>query len=187
MAGKTKSDSMLPEDSSDTSFDVSNLRVNFSDQEASSEAREFTPVPSGKYPCYITDYELKRSNSVKNNGKPYWALTLSVKEGKYEGRKFFANVMLFDGALYSLAQLCKALGGEWEQALNTGNIPHGDGLVGREVTAVVVKKVDTYKIEKGEWDESSGEPRPMKNEVAGFKPIEAGAISGGSGSNSLMP
>jgi hypothetical protein len=186
MAKSSAGDSMLPEDSADQAIDVSNLRVNFSEQEAASEAREYTPVPSGKYPCYITDYETKFSTSQKNNGKPYWSLTLTVQDGnQYAGRKFFANVMLFDGALYSLSQLCKALGGEWEKALETGQIPHGDGLVGREVTAVVVKKVDAYKIEQGEWKE--GTPKPMKNEVSGFKSIDAGASNVSSGSNSLMP
>lgn len=182
---KSKADSMLPEDSVD--FDVSELRVDFSEEELSSEAREFTPIPSGKYVCTITDWELKRSNSEKNKGKPYWALTLRINDDneKYAGRKLFANVMLFAGALYSYVQLAKALGGDFETSLKSGQIPHGDQLVGKEVTAVVVKKVDKYKIDQGEWTE--GEPKPMKNEVSGFAPISAGSLSSSSGKNSLMP
>jgi hypothetical protein len=187
MAKSSNAESMLPEDSVD--IDMSELRVDFTQEELSSEARDYSPVPGGKYVCTITDWELRRSNSSKNNGKPYWAITLRVNDDneKYAGRKFWANVMLFNGALYSYTQLAKALGGEFEESLKTGKIPHGDNLVGKEVTAVIVKKVDTYKIEKGEWDADSGEPKPMKNEVSGFKAVGAGTVSSGGGSGSLMP
>lgn len=180
----TKKDSMLPEDSVD--INATELRVNFSDEEASSEAFSFEPLPSGRYPVTITEWEMKRSTSEKHNGKPYWALTLRVNDEveNYGGRKLWANIMLFEGALYSLSQLMKALGGEFEEVLKTGKIPHGDSLVGKEVIAVVAKKVDKWKIDQGEWDGTG--PKPMKNDVSGFKPINAGSMSSG-GSNSLMP
>lgn len=187
MAKASAAESMLPEDSNDPAYDVSELRVNFSDKEQSSEARDYTAMPSGKYRCAITDWEVRRSNSQKHNGKPYWALTLTVQEGKYEGRKLWANVMLFEGALFSYVQLAKALGGDFAESLKTGKIPHGDNLQGKEVVAVVVKKIDKYKIEQGEWDENSGDPKPMKNEVSGFQSIGAGASTASGGSGSLMP
>lgn len=192
MAKKTDDVDIMPEDSNDADYDVSELRVDFSDKEASAQVFEYQPVPSGKYLCTITEWSLERSTSEKHNGKPYWALRLRVNDDneKYAGRLFFANVMLFEGALYSLAQLDEALAGEgdgWGEVRKTGKIPHGDTLIGKEVIAVVEKKVDKYKIDKGEWDPDSGEPRPYKNEVRGFKPVSAGASNVGGGSGSLLP
>src|SRR4051794_27567435 len=109
MAGKTKEESILPEDSSDSvAFGESELRVDFSSEELSSEARTFDPVPTAKYPVTITEYEVRKSkgeSKPENKGKPYWNLRLRVNEGKHEGRLFFANVMLFKGAMYSYVQL----------------------------------------------------------------------------------
>jgi hypothetical protein len=39
-------------------------------------------------------------------------LELTVQDGDYEGRKAWTLVMLFDGALYSISQMIKALGVE---------------------------------------------------------------------------
>lgn len=184
-------DSILPEDTSNVGLDASELRVNFSEEEAGSEARSLEALPGGKYPCTIVEWELKQSGpGAKHPGKPYWALRLRVNDGhKYEGRLFFPNVMLFEGALYSLAQLDKALAGSgsgWGEVTSTGVIPHGDTLIGKEVTAVVTRKVDKYKIEQGEWDPNSGEAKPVKNDVSGFLPISSSAgVTSGSGT--LMP
>lgn len=175
-----KSETLLPEDSAAPSFDASSLRVNFSDREASSEARSFEPMPTGKYHAAITEWEMKASTSEKHNGKPYWALTLVVQSGPYEDRKLWANVMLFEGALYSLSQLMKAIGRE--DVLKSGEIPHGDELIGEELIAVVVKKRDKYKEEK----EEDGE-KYFKNEVTGFKPLSAASERTASGSGSLLP
>jgi len=179
----TKNDSLLPEDTAPTAgFDVSELRVNFSEEESASEGRSFEPIPGGKYTCCVYEWEVRTSTSAKNSGKPYWALRLKVQDGPYEGRVLFANVMLFEGALYSLAQLLKALG--FTDALKTGVIPNGDELIGKPFTAIVQKKVDQYKIDQGEWTAGSGDPKPMKNEVSGYAALDqAKANSGGS----LMP
>lgn len=179
-----KNDSLLPEDTADdTSFDVSSLRVNFTDQETESEARSFEPLPTGEYTVCIVDWEVRRSTSSKHNGKPYWSLQLKVQDGPYESRSVFTNVMLFEGALFSLSQLLKATG--FEDRLKTGVIPNCDEIIARgPFVAVVRKQVDKYKIEQGEWTPESGEPKPMKNEVKGFKSLDQ--LKAGS-SNTLMP
>lgn len=176
-----KDEGLLPDETGNGNVesDVSDLRVNFSEEEASSEARDFEPLPGGKYLVRITDYEVRRSTSEKNYGKPYWALTLTVQnEGKYNGRKVWSNVMLFDGALYSLAQLLKAIGRE--DALKSGKIPSGDELVGKEVTINLAKQRDTYK----EQQYADGE-NYFKNEVKGFKAPDADLATSGEGS--LLP
>lgn len=182
----TKEKNLLPEDTASAGaegadFDVSNLRVNFSEEEASSEGRSFDALPGGQYLVCITDWEVRTSNSDKHKGKPYWALQLRVQEGEYENRVLFANVMLFEGALYSLAQLLKATG--HGDAIASGKIPNCDELVGVPFVAIVQKKVDKYKIEQGEWDGKG--PKPMKNDVSGYKPADQ--LKSGSGGNTLLP
>lgn len=82
--------------------------LNMSDQEA--ESKEFEYPPSGEYTCRITDLELKEVQKAGQNfGKPFWKLTLVVEEGSYTGRTIPTSVMLYDGALYSIKQLCEAI------------------------------------------------------------------------------
>jgi hypothetical protein len=130
------------------------LRVNVSEKEAGSEARSFSPVPRGEYHVKVTDGDLRESQSDKNRGKPYYALELTIQDGEYENRKVWTNVMLFEGALYSAVQICKALGqdvtgGEME-------IPDLDELIGTDFLIKV-----TIKKETEEYD--------AKNEVRWFK------------------
>ncbi len=164
----------------DIDYDPSMLRVNFSEEEANSEAFDFTPVPTGKYLCAITEVETRFSNSEKNKGKPYWAVTLTIQNGIYDGRKLWANVMLFDGALYTLAQLMKAIGRA--DVLQTGQLPSADELLGKQVITTVSKIKDKYKMDK-----EGSEEVLFKNEVKGFKPVSDAVASVGSNSNSLLP
>lgn len=159
--------------------DLSNLRINFSEEEASSEAMDFDPVPSGKYHVRITDLEVRHSTSEKNPGKPYWSVEMTCQSGPYENRKFWGNVMLWEGAAYSLAQLLKATGNE--KALKTGKIPDGQTLVGKELQITVQKARDTYK----EKQNDDG-VKLFKNEVKGYKAFDASATES-SGSGSLLP
>src|SRR5690349_5557268 len=109
------------------------IKVVVTEQESKSAVLE--PIPSGVYKLTISDVEIRESKSAKNAGKPYYAIEHTVSEGDYEGRKVFSNVMLFEGALYSAVQLCKALG----QNVDAGEleIPEPEELLGREVMAKV--------------------------------------------------
>lgn len=173
-----------PEDTASEEFDVSDLRVNFSDKEASSEALSFDPIPSGKYKVTITDGSVERCGpESKNPGKPYWNLQLTIQEGEHENRKLFWNVMLFSGALYSLSQLMKCYGHDIEEG--EFKVPSLDSLMdGTEFEVYVVKQVDNYKIKQGEWDGKG--PKPMKNEVKSASPVGSGAAAP-SGTASMMP
>ena len=177
-----KNANLLPEDTAPDSIDMSNLRVNFSDEEASSEAFSFEPMPSGKYHVAITEWEMRTSKSEKHNGKPYWALTLTVQNGPYENRKLWTNCMLFEGALYTLSQLLKATG--HEDAIKTGEIPDEDTFISAPVTLNVRKMRDTYR------EEQNGDGEVLwKNEVKGIlKPAEdVSKAKGKSGKGSLLP
>jgi hypothetical protein len=151
---------------------VPGLRVNFTDKEASSEARDFTPVPAGKYKAVITEDSAwaECGPESKNPGKPYWNLNLLIEEGPYSGRHIFTNVMLFDGALYSLSQLMKALGYDIESG--EFEVPQLEELLTQSVGVQV-------KIQAKTTDKKSGKEYDERNEVRGFLPADHESIDNG--------
>lgn len=85
------------------------IRVNMSDKEASSTDRE--PLPIGKFHYKITDVELSYTkDTAKHPHAPYLSFEFTVQDGKYQGRKDWTNAMCFEGALYTISQILKALG-----------------------------------------------------------------------------
>jgi hypothetical protein len=118
------------------------IKVVATSQEASSAPRD--PLPAGKYLVSVTDGNLKASKSQKNSGKPYYALELTVNDGKYDGRKLWTNVMCFEGALYSIVQMLKALGVEFDASGNfqvpahdENEIPELDWFIGQQFVVAV--------------------------------------------------
>lgn len=106
------------------------LKVNFSDEEANSKAREIPPT--GEYLCAIVDgsQEIVKPGK-KNTGKPYWKLRFVVQDGTYSGTPLNATVMLFEGALYQLGQLMRSLGYD----VNAGDfeVPTVDKIIGQQL------------------------------------------------------
>ena len=142
------------------------FKINFSEQEASSEALDFTPVPTGKYECRVTDIELRECGpNSKNPGKPYWAIEFTVQDGEFENRKFWTNAMLFEGALYTTAQLLKATG--YAHMVRPGEIelPDAEDIISKPVLLNVRRVRDTYAEER----DGDGEVQ-WKNEVKGILP-----------------
>lgn len=167
------------------------LRVNFSGKEASSEARSVELLPRGAYHVAITDIETRESQSEKNFGKPYWAVEMTVQDGPHENRKLWGNVMLFEGALYSLSQLLKATG-YYDGSEGEIELPSADELVGKQLVVNVVQQKGQVKPE--DKQDTPGERYPDKNEIKGYKafdpnkpPTAVAATSGGKGKSSLMP
>lgn len=156
------------------------IRVNFSEEEAGSEARLFLPLPTGQYNVKVTEVELTEVTQGKNEGKPYWKLVLTVQDGEYIDRKLWTNAMLFEGALYTTAQLLKATG--FGDSIKKGVIPDGDKLIGKDAVAVVARVRDKYQEEKLGTGEAV-----FKNDVKGFKAPGAVSSSGGTGKSSLLP
>jgi hypothetical protein len=166
------------------------LKVNFSDQEASSEAKSFDPIPSGKYPAYLTDVELAECGpNSKNSGKPYWKLEFTVDGGPADNRKLWSNCMLFSPALYTLTQLLKAAG--YNVSAGEMTLPDPDELIGKRFLLNVKKQRDTYAEER----DGDGTPQ-FKNEIktiltddgaaAGSAPAMTKA-SAAAGSGSILP
>jgi hypothetical protein len=162
------------------------LRINFSDDEASS--RSFDPLPTGRYEVYISDGSLEHSKSEKNPGKPYWHLEMTVSDGPYADRKVWGNVMLWEGAAFSLAQLLKAVGrGDVldKQSKSYGRIPPLDDFIGQKIAVQVKKQRDDYVMR----DAAPGEPVQFKNEIKGYASLADAepATAGASKKNSLFP
>lgn len=164
------------------------LQVNFTNQEAESEARVFTTAPTGWYQCAIFDIEEAECGpESKNPGKPYWKVTLQcTQDDEHNKRRFWGNVMLFSPALYSLAQLMKALGREIPKE-GAFEVPDPEEIIGEEVEVSVAKIRDTYQMNKPEYDPSEG--TIYKNDVKGYRALGGGAsqAAGGGKSNSLLP
>lgn len=165
---------------------MAGLKLNFSNEEASSEARSFEPIPTGRYYARVTDIDERECGpESKNPGKPYWAVEFTIQDGPHEGRKVWTNAMLFEGALYTLAQLLKATG--HAKALETGVVPDSDDLISKEVYVNVRKQRDTYAEER---DGAEAGPQ-FKNEVKGIMAYESGgsqpAASGKKGKGGILP
>jgi len=163
------------------------IRINFSEEEASSEARDFAPIPAGKYRVRITDGKLEHSKSEKNPGKPMYNLRLDIQEGAYEKRVLFLRVMLWTGAGYTLSQLLQAVTGEKPKPGVEIVVPSIDELIGKELVVSVVRKLDSYamKPENG-YDPAQGQI--YKNEVKSIFSADT-AVAGASQSTggSILP
>jgi hypothetical protein len=136
------------------------LRLNLSDQEAST--RTFEDFVAGKYNTKITDVEVRYAGAEsKNPGKPMLNFEFQVQDGKYEGQKMWTLACLWEGALYTIVNLHKALGlpvdGNSLQVL-----PPGD-YVGRDVIVKMGKGKDSKE------KNADGTPKyPARIEVKGF-------------------
>jgi hypothetical protein len=110
---------------------------------------------------------------------------MTCQDGKYENRKFWGNVMLWEGALFSLSQLLKATGFEdrvTPGSKTNGKIPQAEELMGKQLVINVVKTRDSYK----ERENGDG-VKLFKNEVKGYAKAGTGTGSATSGGDSLLP
>lgn len=104
------------------------FKLNMSDKEA--ESKDFEYPPTGKYVVRISDLELGEvSKEGDNFGKPLWKMKLVIEEGALKGQTIPTSVMLFEGALYSLKQLCEAIHpeylGEDGKSINIPSVENG--------------------------------------------------------------
>lgn len=149
------------------------LKVNFTDQEATSVAREIPP--SGEYLVAITDGEIKDVRpGAKNAGKQFWQLRMVIQDGAYAGASLISSVMLFDGALFSLSQLLKGLG--YDITAGDFIVPPLDEIIGKNINVKGYKRPPENK---------DGRELPERFEVKAFKPPSRNDAK--KGDNSLLP
>jgi len=168
------------------------IKVVLSDKEASSTVLD--PVPMGWYKVTISDVELKEVKNApapgkKNNvGKPFYSIEATINEPEqYEGRKLFTNAMLFEGALYTISQIMKAMGIDVEAG--EVEVPEIEELVGQEFMAKVKITPARSVIVAGEKKEYEA-----RNDITGWKAVgeqEVKVAAAGSatskGGTSLLP
>lgn len=155
------------------------LKVNFSEDEASSQVREIPPT--GTYLCSVVDVDLREVKPGSPNvGKPYWSLRFVVQDGKYAGSSIWSNVMLFSteksGTLSQLAQFLKALG----YVITAGDfeIPDDAAIQGKSIM------VNGRKVPAG--TDKNGKDYNERFQVSGYKKAD-GASSKPTGNSSLLP
>jgi len=158
------------------------IKVVLSNEEASS--KPFELLPKGNYKVTVSDVALKESKSAKNPGKPFYSMELTITEGKYEGRKLFANVMLWQGAGFTLGQLLQAAGiseGQGGEVV----VPGPEWWISKCPDMIAVVRIQR---ERTVSDPATGEKKTYdeRNEVSGFKKVEAGVATAAAG-NSLLP
>ncbi len=165
------------------------FKINFSDADRDQEGRSaiYNSLPTGDYPCVISDIDLAEVKSGPNQGKFMFKVTLTVEDEENEtanGRKFWPNIMLFEiqGGNWFLAQFLKATGNA--DALTTGNVPEAEAYLGKKVIANVKRVRDKYN----EKDQPEGTIL-YKNEVKGFMPFSTETVAKGKAkkTNSLLP
>lgn len=150
------------------------LRVNISSKEA--ESTSLDVLPSGKYLCNIVEGSIEEVKPGKKNvGKPYWKLRFVVQDGTFAGRNIYSTVMLFEGALYSLSQLMKALGYD----VNAGDItvPDVSDIEGKTVIVRGQKK-------PASTDPETGRDMPERFEVKGY---QGSGVTQKTGDSSILP
>lgn len=148
------------------------LRLNMSQDEASSEARSFTVLPTGEYLCNIVAVkpETVRPGS-ENAGKDYWNINFVVDEGEYAGRSIYANVMLFEGALYAIKQLAAAIFPEDVDLINNDLIVRDpDQYEGKQVVVTGLKYAQGSNIKRK--GRIIGKRDRDVFEVKGYKPTD---------------
>lgn len=96
--------------------DTGGIRVNMTAAEGKSKTQG-EPIPTGLYRMAVTECDLEKVKNPPskpgkkdNRGEPMFLMELTVQDGDYEERTAWTNVMLFKGALYSVAQMLKAQG-----------------------------------------------------------------------------
>lgn len=168
------------------------IRVNMSTKEGSS--RTVTPLPSGRYLMAVTDCDLVECGpNSKNPGKPMFKMELTVQDGDYNGRLAWTNVMLFEGALYSIAQMLTAQGIEVTEVgeraefhvpgYEPNTIPGPEFWMGKQFI-VRIKLMGKRK------DPKTGKEYDERAEVKGFAPTKDAKgtpAATGSARPSLLP
>lgn len=156
------------------------LKVNFSKEEATSKPRDLPPT--GEYVVNIVDGSLETvkhnadGTPKANTGKNFWKLRFVIQEGPYSGSTLIGTVMLFDGALYSLAQLLTALSIE---------VPVGGFQISPTLLQSIMGKTIKIKgyLRPAKTDEH-GKDVPERFEIKSYKPYAGNAKSGDS---ALLP
>jgi len=181
------------------------IHVNLSADEASAEAVDRDPLPTGKYLVAITDIELTFTGAnigQPDQTRPFFKLELTVQqEGIYKGRKAWSNVLLHSqksaekggGTFtnYTLGTFLKAFG----VPVGVGGleIPDAEWFQGKQAVVQGAKKKGNKYFDKLTGEEKEGN---VAFNVSGWFPADkfVGTVAQGNSTvttapvkNSLLP
>lgn len=130
------------------------------------EAKEFDPLPKGKYPVVVTAAPI---NEGQESGEAYIAWEFTVQGGDYDGRKAWLNTSLQPQALWSTKRVLLALGVPEEEV--EGEIDDMEefleGVIGSEGVIVVA-----HRKYQGETQQDVKRVLPSDTELgSGGKPF----------------
>lgn len=147
------------------------IKIDFTSDDLKPSKPSFEPLPKGEYVAAITKFEVKKVKAGQNEGKPYFALELTIQDGEYEGRKLWSNVMAFSmpNGNFSLANFLRACG--MADCIASGKInADPDNFLGTIVTVAVKKVKDTWRMAQLENDDDYDGETLYKNEIAAWIP-----------------
>jgi hypothetical protein len=174
-------------------------------KEAASESRDVELLPVGKYLTAISDVDTREvTNPPKpgkqdNRGKPYYAVEFTIQGTDYAGRKAWTNAMIFEGALYTIVNILKALdipftGTDDNPVFQVPGyepnvVPEPGWFLGKQIVVRIGhRRGDVKNKETGERYADKAEPNgffSVKDWDASKAPSKAKAAA--SASNSLLP
>jgi hypothetical protein len=149
------------------------IKVNtISDQE--SKAGDGTGyLPSGSYHAVITEVEFAESQSEANPGKPLLKFVADVQDGPYADRQLKWTACCWEGALYTIINMLKALD-MYNDATKGGGLDIPDAPEAYLTRHLMVRRGVNQKAKK-----ENPEDDPMSwIEVRGFAPYKEGMKSG---------
>jgi len=165
------------------------LKVTVSDQEASSGDREGLPV--GKYHCAITDVRLDSPSSGDNIGKPMLVFEFTIQDSElnqpaklneFKNRKQYVNACVWEGALYTIVGILKAMGKYEENVDESGELDVPDDpdyYIGEQMfvrRATNNKQRQKFPDNPDYWIQASG-----------FSALKSKVGASSSSDNSLLP
>lgn len=131
------------------------IKVNVSSDDARVESQSV--LPAGNYDMKITDVEVREVKEFRpdgspnpNAGSPYYNMEFTIQEGKYQGRKAWTNAMLFEGALFTVIKILKAL--NYNVSPGELDIPEPNELTGKDIRVYMGRK-------RGQSQEDAPEPK----------------------------
>jgi hypothetical protein len=172
------------------------IKVNVSEQEDKSGDRE--PLPVGKYHMAITDCRLDSPKQGDNVGKPMLVFEFTVQDSddsqvqgrkarEFVNRKDFVNACLWEGALYTIVGILKAINEYKNCTDENGNLEVPDDpefYLGRQLyvrRATNRRQREQWPDNPDYWVQASG------YSPYGTKEERATASTGASADSSLLP
>lgn len=110
----------------------------------------FEPLPEGWYDAVIDEVTEDASKSKNNLGKPMYVVDYKIEGGEFDGRTKREWACLWEGALFTIVSLQKAIGRPETVSGGKLEVLAADELIGQRVRIKIKHKEETYTNKEGE-------------------------------------